>query len=428
MLAHLLAPALARRGVHYGWAMAALTFLTSLSTAAVMGMPGVLMLPLHAEFGWDIADISAVMALRLMLFGLMGPFAAAIMLRYGVRATVVAAVTLVASALLLATGMTSELQLWATWGVMSGLGAGLVALVLGATVASRWFVARRGLVLGVIAAASATGQLAFLPLAQWLSDHYGWRVALLPVCAACVVAGTLMLLLGADYPGQLGLPAFGETKETLPPPRRGGAALAALRTLAEVSGNRVFWVLFGTFFICGLSTNGLVQVHLIPLCADFGIPGVQAAGLLAMMGVLDIFGTIGSGYLSDRFDSRKLLFWYYGLRGLSLVFLPFSNFTVAGLSVFTVFYGLDWIATVPPTVKLATQHFGRDRGPLVFGWIFTAHQLGAAVAAFGGGVARDMLGSYLPAFFVAGAACVLAALAAMSIRRPVAVAVAPVAA
>jgi len=421
MLAKLIAPRLAARGLHYGWIMAALTFLTALSMAAVMGMPGVLMLPLRTEFGWNIADISAVMALRLMLFGLMAPFAAAVLLRYGIGATVVTACALVVAALGLSTGMTSLPQLWATWGAMSGIGSGLVAMVLGATVATRWFVARRGLVLGLMAAASATGQLAFLPLAEWLSSHYGWRVALLPVCAACTLAALLMLLFGANYPGELGLPAFGERNVTPPPSRRPAAALMALRTLTEVATGRAFWVLFGTFFVCGLSTNGLIQTHLIPLCADYGIPGVQAAGLLAAMGAFDIVGTIGSGYLSDRFDSRKLLFWYYGLRGLSLAFLPFSNFSVLGLSVFTVFYGLDWIATVPPTVKLANQHFGRERGPVVFGWVFTAHQLGAAVAAFGGGLSRDALGSYLPAFFVAGSACLVAALAAVSMRRSAAI-------
>jgi predicted MFS family arabinose efflux permease len=184
-----------------------------------------------------------------------------------------------------------------------------------------------------------------------------------------------------------------------------------------VSKTSAFWILFATFFVCGASTNGLVQVHLIPLCHDFGIPQVQAASLLAAMGMFDFVGTIGSGWLSDRFDNRFLLFWYYGLRGLSLVWLPFSDFTFYGLSVFAMFYGLDWIATVPPTVRLTAQRFGPERANLVFGWIFAGHQIGAATAAFGAGLSRTELASYLPAFFTAGALCLIAAALVLTMSR-----------
>jgi predicted MFS family arabinose efflux permease len=417
MLSHILAPILARRGIHYGWAMAAVTFLTMLSTSAAMGMPGVLLLPLQNEFGWTAAAISGALALRLMLYGLVAPFAAAVQQRYGLRATIGMALALIVGGLGLATEMTAQWQLWVLWGVMVGLGTGMTAMVLGATVSNRWFTARRGLVMGVLTASSATGQLLFLPLAAWLSTHYGWRMAVAPAAIACAVAALLMILFGRDHPGELGLAPYGETIVTPPPPRRGGAAATALRTLADAAQTKVFWVLFGTFFVCGLSTNGLVQTHFIPLCADFGIQAQPAASLLAVMGAFDFIGTIASGWLSDRMDNRWLLFWYYGLRGLSLMFLPFTGFSTAGLAVFAVFYGLDWIATVPPTVKLAAQHFGRERAALVFGWVFTAHQLGAAAAAFGGGLSRDMLGSYLPAFFVSGATCLIAAGAAITLRR-----------
>jgi sugar phosphate permease len=417
MLSHLLAPALARRGIHYGWAMAAVTFLTMLSTSAAMGMPGVLLLPLQTEFGWTAAAISGALALRLMLFGLVGPFAAAVQQRYGLRATVAVALALIVGGLGLATRMTAQWQLWALWGVMVGVGTGMTAMVLGATVSNRWFTARRGLVMGVLTASSATGQLLFLPVAAWLAAHYGWRVAVLPAAIACTIAATLIILVGRDHPGELGLAAYGETVVVAPPPRRGGAASHAWQALTDASGSKVFWILFFTFFVCGLSTNGLIQTHFISLCFDYGMPEVQAASMLALMGAFDFVGTIGSGWLSDRLDNRWLLFWYYGLRGLSLMFLPFTGFSTYGLGVFAVFYGLDWIATVPPTVKLAAQHFGRERAPLVFGWIFTAHQLGAAAAAFGGGLSRDLLHSYLPAFFVSGATCIAAALAAISLRR-----------
>jgi predicted MFS family arabinose efflux permease len=419
MLSHMLAPALARRGIHYGWAVVAVTFLTMLATAAAMGMPGVLLLPLKGEFGWDLGQISGALALRLLLFGLVAPFAAALMQRYGMRVVVAWALGVIVTGLGLATQMTRLWELWLTWGVMIGLATGVTANVLAATVANRWFTQRRGLVVGLLSASSATGQLLFLPLAAWLSDHLGWRLAMAPAALLCLLCLVLVLIVVRDHPGELALPAYGET-EVIPPPsrRRGGNVLTlSLTALAQASRNRGFWILFGTFFICGLSTNGLVQNHFIPLCHDFGLDAVAAASVLAMMGAFDFVGTIGSGFLSDRFDNRWLLCWYYGLRGLSLLMLPYTDFSFYGLSVFAVFYGLDWIATVPPTVRLTAQTFGRTQGPLVFGWIFTGHQLGAAVAAYGAGVSRDVLASYLPAFGAAGVACLAAATAIIAMRR-----------
>ncbi|MBP0492770.1 MFS transporter [Pararoseomonas indoligenes] len=428
MLAAALNARLARRGIHYGWVMVALTFLVSLSSAGSMGILGALLLPLQRETGWDTASISGALALRILLFGLMGPFAAAIIQRYGLRRTIATALTLVVAGCVLSMGMTSLWQLWLYWGVLTGIGTGMTAMVLGATVANRWFVQRRGLVLGMLTAANATGQLAFLPLAAWLAQEEGWRFAMIPALGVGVLSVVLMLLLGRDRPEELGLRALGEAPgaPTARPPAPGANPVrTAFAALAEASGSRVFWILFASFAICGLSTNGLIQTHFIPLCADFGMQEVQAASVLAMMGAFDFFGTIASGWLSDRYDNRRLLFWYYGLRGLSLLFLPMSTFSLYGLSVFAVFYGLDWIATVPPTVKLAGQAFGREKAPLVFGWIFTAHQLGAALAAFGGGISRDALSSYLPAFYVAGVACLFAALLVLGARprpqpRPVA--------
>jgi predicted MFS family arabinose efflux permease len=419
MLAGFLAPRLARRGMHYGWVMVGLTFLVALASAGALGILGALLLPVQREFGWDTGSISGALALRLLLFGLMAPFAAALLQRYGLRHTVVAALCLVVLGCLLSMVMTAPWQLWLSWGMLTGIGSGMTALVLGATVANRWFVARRGLVLGMLTAANATGQLVFLPLAAWLAQHEGWRVALMPGLGACLIAGLLFWLLGADHPAELNLPAYGEAAITPPRPATGNPMRNAFGALAEASGSRVFWILFATFAICGLSTVGLVQTHFIPLCSDFGMAEVEAASVLALIGVFDFVGTIGSGWLSDRYDNRKLLFWYYGLRGLSLLFLPMSSFSFYGLSLFAVFYGLDWIATVPPTVKLAGAAFGRDKAPLVFGWVFTAHQLGGAVAALGGGMSRDALASYLPAFYLAGLACLVAAVLALGARaRP----------
>lgn len=409
MLSIPLAAALARRDIHYAWVVVAVTFLSMLVSAGAVGAPGVLLLPLQREFGWDTADISTAMAIRLLLFGLMGPFAAAMINRFGVRRMVLSSLTLVGGGLLASLAMREVWQLILLWGFVVGFGTGLTAMVLGATIATRWFVARRGLVIGLLTASSATGQLVFMPLLSMLTEAYGWRTAIALLCGLIAMAALAMLALMRDRPADLGLSAFGEVGAAAPAVPAGAILSAAMGALREAAGTRAFWVLFATFFICGASTNGLIQTHLIPLCVDFSVPEVQAAGLLALMGIFDFVGTVGSGWLSDRYDNRWLLVWYYGLRGLSLLYLPYSDFTLYGLSVFAIFYGLDWIATVPPTVRLTAERFGRERANLVFGWIFAGHQLGAASAAFGAGLSRTALQTYLPAFATAGALCLLAA-------------------
>jgi MFS family permease len=414
MFAQKLAAPLSRLGVHYGWVVIAVTFLTALTTAGAVGVPGALILPLTREFGWNTAEISTALAIRLVLFGLMAPFAAALIERYGVRRVVLSAIAMIVVGLSLALVMREAWHLIVLWGIVVGVGTGMTALVLSAIVSTRWFTQRRGLVLGMLTASSATGQLVFLPLAAWLVDHYGWRYALAPSVIGLLIAGVLVALFMCDRPSDVGLLPFGERAAApgeAPAPTAAPPAPAfgrAFAVLGEVSTNRTFWILFATFFICGLSTNGLVQTHFISLCADYGMPAVAAASTLAMMGIFDFFGTILSGWLSDRYDNRALLFWYYGLRGLSLLYLPYSTFTLYGLTLFGAFYGLDWIATVPPTVRLSARAFGKERASVAFGWIFAAHQLGAATAAFGAGLSRSVLASYLPAFFAAGAACLIA--------------------
>lgn len=433
MLARRLNATLARHGIHYAWVVAALTFLTMLTTAGAMGLPGALILPLSAEYGWSTATISSALALRIMLFGLMAPFSAAFMVRFGLRSVIVTAVALISAGLLLATGMTAFWHLLVLWGVVVGLGTGLTAMVLGATVANRWFEKSRGLVLGVLTASAATGQLAFLPLATMLVERVGWRAAVFPTVAACVAVAALVALFMVDRPEDLGLGAYGEEAGRAAPaaatPGGPGPVARAFAILAEAARVPAFWALFGTFFICGLSTNGLIQSHFIAFCADYQLKETDAASILALMGIFDFFGTVASGWLSDRLDNRWLLFWYYGLRGLSLLWLPSSTFTFYGLSIFALFYGLDWIATVPPTVRLSAKLFGREKGPLVFGWIFTGHQIGAAFATYAAGATRTGLGNYLPAFYGAGAMCLVAALVALAAgRRRGDVAIAPVAA
>ena len=427
MISNWLSAALARRNIHYGWAMVGVTFLTALIAAGTVGAPGVFIVPLQKEFGWSTAEISSALSIRFILFGLMAPFAAALLNRYGLRNVTLASLLVVASGLVASLFMTQVWQLVLLWGVVIGLGTGMTALVLGATIAARWFAARRGLVVGILTASVATGQLVFLPLLASLTESLGWRMALGLICVMLGVAALAVLLVMRDRPSDLGLRPFGdEGTEPLPapPPNTAPIMAAAFGALRDAAKTKVFWILFATFFICGASTNGLVQVHLIPMCLDFGIPQVHAAGLLAAMGIFDFVGTILSGWLSDRYDNRWLLFWYYGLRGLSLLLLPFTDFSFYGLSLFAMFYGLDWIATVPPTVRLTAQRFGPERANLVFGWIFAGHQLGAGAAAFGAGLSRTVLESYLPAFFVAGALCVFAALIILMIARPVKVAAA----
>lgn len=420
MISGSVSQALQRRGIHYGWVVVGVTFLTMLVTAGAVGAPGVFIEPLEKEFGWRRDEISSALAIRFLLFGLMGPFAAAFMNRFGVRRVVVFALSLIAVALMISLWMTEIWQLILLWGVVVGIGTGLMAMVLGATVAVRWFSERRGLVMGLLAASSASGQLVFLPLLARLTETVGWRSALGLVCSVLILTALAVLALMRERPSDIGLPVFGEREVSSPAVSSASLAdslLVPLRVLGEAARVPVFWVLFGTFFVCGASTAGLIQTHFIPFCGDYGYTAVGAAGILAMMGIFDFFGTLGSGWLSDRFDNRWLLFWYYGLRGLSLIYLPFSDFTLLALTIFALFYGLDWIATVPPTVKLTAERFGDGKANIVFGWIFAGHQLGSATAAYGAGLSRTIYLSYLPAFFVAGLLCIIAALAFVVLRQ-----------
>lgn len=421
MFAQSLSRWLDRKGIHFSWVIVAITFLTMLTSAAALGLPGVLLQPLSKEFGWTTDEISSAIALRFILFGLIGPFAAIFMERFGLRNVITTALTLVALCLALSTQMTQLWQMFLLWGLVLGIATGMTALVLGAVVANRWFEKRKGLVIGLLTASSATGQLIFLPVAAWLIEHHGWRMAVIPVFCCCAIVAVLAFVLIRNRPNDMGIVAYGaDPSVVLPiqPATKHMTLLEPLRVLASVSRNRTFLVLAGTFFICGLSTSGLIQTHFISLCGDYGMAAIPAASMLAMMGAFDFVGTILSGWLSDRYDNRKLLFWYYGLRGLSLLWLPHSDFTLYGLSIFAMFYGLDWIATVPPTVKLAGAAFGKERAGMVFGWIFAAHQIGSAIAAYGAGLSRTMLLTYTPALYTAGAACLFAAGIIFLIRKP----------
>ncbi|MDQ0318533.1 MFS family permease [Pararhizobium capsulatum DSM 1112] len=408
MLSSAISARLSERSIHYGWVVAATAFLTMLVTAGTIGAPSVLLLPLQREFGWEASSISAALAIRFFLFGLMAPFAAALMNRYGLRRMALTALCIIFSGMGLSLFMTELWQLIVLWGFVIGIGTGLTAMVMGATIATRWFTARRGFVVGLLTASTATGQLVFMPLVAALTEAYGWHSAVIFIIAMLLVCAVAMLLFMRDRPSDLGLRPYGQTVDE-PPAAAALSSNSPIDILIEAAKTRIFWVLFLSFFVCGLSTNGLIQTHFVSLCADYGMTPVAATGFLAIIGIFDFVGTVASGWLSDRYDNRWLLFWYYGLRGLSLIWLPFTGFEFIGLSVFAVFYGLDWIATVPPTVKLTAQHFGREKANMVFGWVFFGHQVGAATAAFGGGYIRDSYASYLPALMVAGIACLIIA-------------------
>jgi MFS family permease len=417
MLASRLASFLTHRGIHYGWFMVGITFLTTVCSSAAVSLAGILVLPLIAEFGWGRADIAAVMGLMLLLYAGMSPFAGALMLRYGLRRTVLAAVALTLVGLGLVAQMATLLQFAIGFGVLLGTAAGVLTMALPAAIANRWFTQRRGLAMGILTAAFAAGQLTFMPMNAWLATHYGWRMALLPVAIGCAFCLVLYALLGSEWPADLGLAPYGDRQIQRPAEGSARNALAlSFEVLRQAAATRVFWVLAGTFTICGISTTGVIGQHFIPFCADNGVAAVAAASYLAMMGVFNFAGTITSGWLSDRFDNRILLAWYYGLRGLSLIWLPFSGFDFYTLSLWAVFFGLDFVATVPPTVKLSAQHFGAANTPIVVGWVFAFHQLGGAVAAFATGVARATWASYLPAFVAIGVICLMAALAMFAVR------------
>ena len=403
---------LSRGRLHYAWIVAGVTFLILLSAAGIRSTPGVLIIPLEREFGWTRVTISLAVSVNLLLYGLFGPFAAALMDRFGVRRVILGSLGFVAVGVGLTTVMHTSWQLVLLWGVVVGMGTGTTSLVLGAYIANRWFVERRGLVTGILTASTATGQLIFLPALASAVVSHGWRAAALIVTAVALGMVPVVALLMRNEPGDVGVRPYGSRDEgpAFQSPTGSNPAAVALLALGRGFRSREFWLLAGSFYICGASTNGLIGTHLIPASMEHGIAEVTAASLLAAMGVFDLIGTTVSGWLTDRWDSRYLLCWYYGLRGLSLLFLPYALGTqFVALAAFAVFYGLDWVATVPPTVRLAADIFGRRNVGVMYGWIAAAHQLGAATAALGAGTLRTVLGSYQVAFMTSGLLCLLAA-------------------
>jgi len=407
------------RPLHYAWLIVIVTFVTLITTAGFRATPAVLIVPLQDEFGWSRATISLGISLGLLMYGLTAPFSAALMDRFGVRRVMLVSLATIAAGASATTLMTEPWQFVLLWGLVVGGATGAVSIPLAATVANRWFSTRRGLVTGILSASNASGQMVFLPALAWLATAYGWRYAAVSVAAiALIVVFPIVAAVVRDRPQSIGLQPYGATEPVPAPERSKHPFRPAIEGLTMGLRSRDFWFLATTFFICGLSTNGLIGTNLIAAGEDHGLTAVTGASLLALMGLFDVIGTTGSGWLTDRLDPRYLLAWYYALRGLAVIALPLAFGSGYALVAFAVFYGLDWVATVPPTVAITADTFGRERVGVVFAWIFAAHQVGAAAAAWAASASRTWLGTYNYAFVSAGILCLLAAGLSLRMQRP----------
>ena len=409
-----------KRRIHPAWIAFGVTFMVIATSGGYRSAPSVLIIPLQNAFGWSRASISAAISINVLLFGLTAPFAAALMERFTVRKVVMSALTCVSLGAFSTLLISRPWHLMVTWGVIVGVGTGSMALVFAANIANRWFIAKKGLVIGMLTAGNATGQLIFLPTLSSLATHHGWKSVGMTVGSASLLMVPLVYFLLKESPAAIGTSPYGAPSDWVAtPPVKRNAAKEAINALREASKVRDFWFLTLSFLVCGLSTNGLVGTHFIPASHDHGMTEVTAASLLALIGVFDVVGTIFSGYLTDRIDPRKLLFFYYFLRGLSLFLLPsilFSSLHASTL-VFVIFYGLDWVATVPPTIVLCRTILGPDRATVVYGWVFAAHQIGGSIAATGAAILRVHFGNYALAFYIAGILCLGASYIVLQIGK-----------
>jgi MFS family permease len=409
---------LGRGRVHYAWIALAVVFSATLAGVGVRAAPGVMIVPLQRAFGWDVATISGAVSVNIILLGATGPFLTGLIEVIGLKRTMLGCMVMLVAATGLSNFMTAPWQLFLTWGLMVGIGSGAGAVGIAAAVANRWFAKRNGLAMGLLTAANAAGQLVFLPLLAMLAQRYSWQGVSIAVTLAVAAMLPVVVIFLPESPTDIDLFPYGAIAAIRPTPHQDNPFAVAMTALFRASRSVDFWLLTLSFAVCGLSTNGLINTHLIAYCVDRGIPEVSGAGILASLGVFSLIGAAGSGWLCDRFNPRVLLFWYYGLRGLSLVILPFTRFDVISLSIFAVFYGLDWVATGPATFALTNQLFGRRDTPVIISWIFAGHQVGGALAAFGAGSVRSLTGDYLLAFLTSGLACLLASLLVLRVTRP----------
>lgn len=403
---------------HYAWVVLVVMFCAMLAGVGVRAAPGVMIIPLQRAFGWDVSTISGAVSINIILLGLTGPFLTGLMEVIGLKRTILGCMAVLMAGTGLSYFMTEPWQLFITWGLMVGIGSGAGAVGMAAAVANRWFVQRTGFAMGLLSSANAAGQLVFLPLLAWLANHYGWQSVAVAVTLAIAVMIPLVAMVLPESPAAIGLPPYGGTAVIVPQARGANPFMIAIHALQRASRSMDFWLLTLSFGICGMSTNGLINTHLIAYCTDNGISEMNGAYILAVIGVFSLIGSAASGWMCDRYNPRLLLFWYYSLRGLSLVIMPFTDFGPASLAIFAVFYGLDWVATGPATFALTNEVFGRKDAPVIVSWIFVGHQVGGAIAAFGAGFVRSFTGDYLLAFLLAGVSCLLAAALVLRVAKP----------
>lgn len=403
--------------VHYAWIALMVAFTVTLGAVGVRAAPGVIIVPLEHAFGWSVGTISAAISLNILLLGLTGPFIMGLMEAIGLKRMIVLCLLLLLAGTGLSAFISAPWQLFLTWGLLVGVGSSAGAVGTAAAVANRWFVAHRGLAMGLMTSANAAGQLIFLPVLGGLSQRYGWQSVSIAVAAAIAVLLPLVALLLPESPAAIGLGPLGAEIELPGPPRSRNPFTIAFDGLLRGVRSLDFWLLAISFAVCGFSTNGLIGTHMIAYCVDNGYSQFAGAGILASLGIFNLVGSTGAGWLTDRYNPRMLLFWVFGLRGLSLLILPYTNFDFVSLTMFAVFYGLDWVATVPPIFALINQVFGRKDAPVIIAWIFAAHQIGGATAALGAGLVRSWTGSYMLAFMASGMACLMAAVLVLRIAR-----------
>lgn len=408
--------------IHYSWFILAITFFSIIVAGIVISSSGVFINSFENEFGWDRSVIALAFAISLFLYGISGPFMAALLEAIGLKKMMIISMATLLIGIMLTLIMNQSWQLIIIWGFIIGLGSSLFLTVLSPYVANYWFEKRRGLAVGILTASTATGQLILLPVLAIIINNYSWRWAIGLIMILSFIMLIIISLFMKNSPKDVGILPYGLKEEAQESNeiQKKNPIVIAFNGLFDAVKVKEFWLLAGSFFICGLSTNGLIGTHFISFCIGFGVPLVTAASLLSFMGIFNLVGTTLSGWLSDRFDNRWLLFWYYSLRGASLVLLPYalSEGSITMLAIFTVFYGLDWIATVPPTISISRQIFGANKSGIIYGWIFSFHQAGAAVAAFGGGIIYKIFNTYTWAFFLAGVFCVLASLFVILIKKP----------
>ena len=418
MIALKLERVLAEKGIHYAWFMAFISFFLLMFSSSAASTPAVLMLPIIKAFGWSITDISAIIGALFIIVAVAAPFGTAFMLHLGLTKIVVTSCASLIAGLGLTAFAFEKWHLFFSMGTLLGLASGILGLGFAATVATRWFVEKRGLVLGILAASWAAGQIMLVPFIAWIVSNFDWQYGVIPGVTGAGICLLLFVFFGKNWPSDLSLMPYGaETNPNIAKTEQGeNPVKQSFAVLFNCSKHPGFWILSSTFFICGFTSNGLVSQHFIPFCADNNVGIIVASSYLATIGLFNFMGSIGSGWLADKFDNYKLLATFYGVRGLSLVYLPFSSLDVFYLTLWAIFFGLDFIATIPPTGRFCSKFFGSIDGPIAFAWIFSIHQIGAASAAYGAGRVRDIFLTYEPVFLLAGIACFIATLLLLGFR------------